>query len=239
MHGNQWVLKIAVLKYYSVSKRVTTAKSNPKQATDPISLHTKFGDNSSNTFPLNERKPCVTPDIGRRTSDGRKSKNNISTPRGVDIIKDIIDYCTFYNKPGLVILVDFAKAFDSLTWSFLFKCLKTMNFGDRFIDCVKMLYNDIQICVINNGKSSQFFNLHRGIRQGCCLSALLFIIVVEYLSTDIRDNKGITSGDHEYLINQLADDTTLFINSEDCLTHAFDRIERFGLCSGQKRKSSP
>ena len=90
MHGNQWVLKIAVLKYYSVSKRGTTAKSNPKQATDPISLHTEFGDNSSNTFPLNERKPCVTPDIGRRTSDGGKSKNNISTPRGVDItIKNV------------------------------------------------------------------------------------------------------------------------------------------------------
>ena len=82
MHGNQWVLKIAVLKYYSVSKRGTTAKSNPKQATDLISLHTKFGDNSSNTFPLNERKPCVTPDIGHWTSDGGKSKNNISTPQG-------------------------------------------------------------------------------------------------------------------------------------------------------------
>ena len=84
MHGNQWVLKIAVLKYYSVSKRGTTAKSNPKQATDPISLHTKFGDNSSNTFPLNERKPCVTPDIGRRTSDG--AKIIYPPPRGVDII---------------------------------------------------------------------------------------------------------------------------------------------------------
>ena len=84
MHGNQWVLKIAVLKYYSVSKRGTTAKSNPKQATDPISLHTKFGDNSSNTFPLNERKPCVTPDIGRRTSE--KAKITYPPPRGVDII---------------------------------------------------------------------------------------------------------------------------------------------------------
>ena len=84
MHGNQWVLKIAVLKYYSVSKRGTTAKSNPKQATDPISLHTKFGDNSSNTFPLNERKPCVTPDIGRRTA--QKAKIIYPPPRGVDII---------------------------------------------------------------------------------------------------------------------------------------------------------
>ena len=87
MHGNQWVLKIAVLKYYSVSKRGTTGKSNPKQATDPISLHTKFGDNSSNTFPLNERKPCVTPDIGRRTSE--KAKIIYPPPRGVDIILQI------------------------------------------------------------------------------------------------------------------------------------------------------
>ena len=102
MHGNQWVLKIAVLKYYSVSKRGTTAKSNPKQATDPISLHTKFGDNSSNTFPLNERKPCVTPDIGRRTPDAghrtsdighrtaKKAKIIYPPPRGVDIITNDI-----------------------------------------------------------------------------------------------------------------------------------------------------
>ena len=98
MHGNQWVLKIAVLKYYSVSKRGTTAKSNPKQATDPISLHTKFGDNSSNTFPLNERKPCVTPDIGRRTPDighrtAKKAKIIYPPPRGVDIIKTVNFAC--------------------------------------------------------------------------------------------------------------------------------------------------
>ena len=89
MHGNQWVLKIAVLKYYSVSKRGTTAKSNPKQATDPISLHTKFGDNSSNTFPLNERKPCVTPDIGRRTAE--KAKIIYPSPRGVDINTSVVN----------------------------------------------------------------------------------------------------------------------------------------------------
>ena len=88
MHGNQWVLKIAVLKYYSVSKRGTTAKSNPKQATNPISLHTKFGDNSCNTFPLNERKPCVTADGGRRTAE--KAKIIYPPPRGVDIINNCL-----------------------------------------------------------------------------------------------------------------------------------------------------
>ena len=119
MHGNQWVLKIAVLKYYSVSKRGTTAKSNPKQATDPISLHTKFGDNSSNTFPLNERKPCVTPDIGRRTSDnghrtsdGEKSKNNISTPQGGGHNNKLLDIFTKkYVQPDLSAIYLFLTLF--------------------------------------------------------------------------------------------------------------------------------
>ena len=98
MHGNQWVLKIAVLKYYSVSKRGTTAKSNPKQATDPISLHTKFGDNSSNTFPLNERKPCVTPDIGRRTPDiGQRT--SVLLPFGHTYVLLSPDFDYFDNTP--------------------------------------------------------------------------------------------------------------------------------------------
>ena len=105
MHGNQWVLKIAVLKYYSVSKRGTTAKSNPKQATDLISLHTKFGDNSSNTFPLNERKPCVTPDIRQRTAE--KAKIIYPPPRGVDIINFVVDFTSMFScfrRPGSLFL---------------------------------------------------------------------------------------------------------------------------------------
>ena len=117
MHGNQWVLKIAVLKYYSVSKRGTTAKSNPKQATDPISLHTKFGDNSSNTFPLNERKPCVTPDIGRRTPDighrtAKKAKIIYPPPRGVDIISTFKFSCPHSTlKEGLKVKFDHIRRF--------------------------------------------------------------------------------------------------------------------------------
>ena len=126
MHGNQWVLKIAVLKYYSVSKRGTTAKSNPKQATDPISLHTKFGDNSSNTFPLNERKPCVTPDIGRRTPDAghrtsdighrtaKKAKIIYPPPRGVDIISK-------QNKN--IIFQDSTNSFSCKLYGFIHKYL--------------------------------------------------------------------------------------------------------------------
>ena len=44
-------------------------------------------------------------------------------------IYDIMDYTVEENIPGLPIFIDFEKAFDSVEWEFLFKCLKAFNFG--------------------------------------------------------------------------------------------------------------
>ncbi len=75
--------------------------------------------------------------------------------------------------------VDFEKAFDSLNWIFLFKVLKHVNFGDKIIDHIKMLYNNIESTVINNGDTGKYSKLERGVRQGCPLSAYLFILAIE------------------------------------------------------------
>ena len=166
---------------------------------------------------------------------GRFIGENIRT------IKDIMDYTQYFKMSGLIALIDFQKAFDTVNWSFLIKCLNSFNFGDKFISTVKMLYSDIESCVTNNGKSSTFFRLHCGIRQGCCLSALLFIIVVELLAISIRANnsiKGLIINNITYKISQLADDTTLFIKDQSSLKYAFDVIERFGFCSGLKLNKS-
>ena len=104
--------------------------------------------------------------------------------------KYIIDYTQFFKIPGLIALIDFQKAFDTIKSSFLIKSLSTFNFGN-FTNIVKMMYTDIESCVTNNGRSSVFFKLHGSICQGCCLSALLLIIVVELLATSIRENKDI------------------------------------------------
>ena len=83
--------------------------------------------------------------------------------------------------------------------------------------------------------------MHRAIRQGCCLSALLFIIVVELSAISIRANnsiKGLIINNITYKILQLADDTTLFIKDQSSLKCAFDVIERFGFCSGLKLNKS-
>ena len=106
-------------------------------------------------------------------------------------IYDIMDYTVEENIPGLMIFIDFEKAFDSVEWDFLFECLESFNFGPNFLNWVKTFYKNIQSCTINNGTASNYFVLERGIRQGDPLSPYLFIVVVETLAIAIRQNKEI------------------------------------------------
>ena len=95
------------------------------------------------------------------------------------------------NIKGIMLSIDFEKAFDSLKWSYLDKCLKSFNFGLKLRSYVKTLYNDIHATVLNNGHISNWFSISRGVRQGCPLSPYLFILAVETLANRIRtDNDG-------------------------------------------------
>ena len=73
------------------------------------------------------------------------------------------------NIPGILIFIDFKKAFDTLEWHYLFYCLKAFNFRPDLINWVKTFYRNIESCVINNGLTSDF-TLARGVRQGDPLS---------------------------------------------------------------------
>ena len=72
---------------------------------------------------------------------------------------DIMDFTAKKSIPGLMIFIDFEKAFDSVEWDILRYCLESFNFGPNFIHWVKTFYRNIQSCVINNGLSSEYFNL--------------------------------------------------------------------------------
>jgi len=138
---------------------------------------------------------------------GRYIGDNIRT------VADVIEYTRFKNMPGILLLLDFEKAFDTVSWSFIHKTLNAFNFGNTLRKWIQVMYNEISSTVTNNGHSSQFFMLSRGIRQGCPLSAYLFILVAEVLAIKIRKDeniKGIEIGERTYKILQLADDTTCF-----------------------------
>jgi hypothetical protein len=102
---------------------------------------------------------------------------------------------------------------------------------------VSVVYSDITACVLNNGFTTDYFSLNRGIRQGCPLSAYLFILAVEYLASSIRNDaniRGIMISDREIKIVQMADDTTLFLQDVASLNTLFRKLHIFRLASGLK-----
>ena len=155
----------------------------------------------------------------------------------IRIIKDILLF-TYKNKvPGILLTIDFEKAFDSLKWGFLNKCLQAFNFGQRFRSYVDVLYSEISAAVLNNGHISRWFYPEKGVRQGCPLSPYLFILAVETLSCKIRDSEnvqGIQIDNCEIKVTQLADDTTCFVKDKTSLRHLLDIFKQFQCCAGLK-----
>ena len=159
----------------------------------------------------------------------------------VRLITDIIDYKNRTNGTGMIALLDFEKAFDTVNWHFLHHTLIAFNFGETFRRWIKTIYTDTMSCCMNNGNATTFFTLSRGVRQGCPISALLFVLVVETMANKIRSDtsiSGICVGKKEIKISQLADDTTLFLRDQNALQNAFRILDNFSTCSGLKLNKS-
>ena len=100
---------------------------------------------------------------------------------------DIYEYCENNNEDCILLFADFEKAFDSVEWNFLFSTLMKFNFGSPFISWIKFLYTNPYFHVKNNGWISKKCYMSRGITQGCPVSVLLFLFVMEILSIKINN----------------------------------------------------
>ena len=156
----------------------------------------------------------------------------------IRLIDGIINHTESNKIPGLLLFLDFEKAFDTVEWPFIWKTLDSFNFGRSITNWIMLCYQNIESCVLNNGWASNFFALERGVRQGCPLSPYIFLLCVEILAERIRTNKdieGIFIKGNEIKISQYADDTTLILNgSEKSLTSALHDLELFSTISGLK-----
>lgn len=186
---------------------------------------------------------CIANRI-KKTLDTLISKDQTGFIKGrfigenIRLIYDIMQYTDINNMPGLLLLVDFEKAFDSVSWEFIQKVLSIFNFKDSIKCWIQTLYNNAESAVTQNGFISERFKLERGCRQGDPLSPYIFILCAEILAILIKSNpeiKGIEIEGEEYLISQYADDTSFMLDgSPSSLDNTLRVLDYYAGVSGLK-----
>ena len=134
------------------------------------------------------------------------------------IANEVIDEAKRSTKSCLVFKVDYKKAYDSVSWDFLFYMLRRTDFSPEWVKCIEGCMKSTSISVLVNGSPTAEFLPQRGLRQRDPLALFLFNVVVEALNGLIRraleENmyKGLLVGSNNVSISILhyADDTIFF-----------------------------
>ena len=129
------------------------------------------------------------------------------------------------------------KAFDSLDHSFLFKIMKKMGFAKSFIQWIKLFYTDIESICLVNGHRGDSFKIKRGVRQGCPLSMILYIIAQEPMYQAIKKTQQIepiSIPSQPIKMLGYADDSTFSVKSDIGIIYIFTILHHFELASSIK-----
>jgi hypothetical protein len=118
--------------------------------------------------------------------------------------------------PGVLLKLDLSRAFDSMSWVFLFEVLRRRGFGVLFLKWIALLLYTANTRVAVNGVPGDRIRHVRGLRQGDPTSPMLFVAAMEVLTAIVA--KAVDSGILESLANILplqrlsiyADDVVLF-----------------------------
>ena len=145
-------------------------------------------------------------------------------------------------KKGLIMSIDFEKAFDSVSFSFIEEAIRIAGFPKKLRTWVKILLNKFQSHINHAGNLLKLIELGRGARQGDPIASILFVIAIEVLLTTIRSNQAIEPykfhmSVHDKLIankvDAYADDVNLTLpRNEASIREVVDTLDRFEKISG-------
>ena len=106
------------------------------------------------------------------------------------------------------------------------------------LNIIKVIYDKTTANIILNGENLKPFPLRSGTRQGCPLSPLLFNIVLEVFTTEIREEKeikGIQIRKEDVKLSLFANDMILYIeNPKDVTRKLLELINEVGKVAGYK-----
>ena len=163
--------------------------------------------------------------------DGRKIDNIIH------MLRDFLKLANNENLESAFIFLDQEKAFDRVNHEYLYKTMKAFGRGPSFIHWVRQIYSNATTTVKVNGFLSENIPLRRGVMQGCPLSPLLYVLIIEILALQFRKNPdivGFTVGGEIIISIHYADDAIITIKQNKCFKEVIKDLSAFERASGAK-----
>ena len=124
--------------------------------------------------------------------------------------------------------IDYAKAFDSVDHNTLWKILREMGIPDHLTCLLRNLYAGQEATVRTGRGTTDWFQIERGVFQGCILSPCLFNLYEKYImrNTGLEETQaGILIAGRNINNLRYADDTTLMAESEEELKSSFMKVK--------------
>ncbi len=169
---------------------------------------------------------CAVP--GRRVSDN------------LGLVREAIQLAEERGLPLSIVSLDQEKAFDRVSHEYMMVVLERFGFGPNLRHWVDLMYRDVEARVLVNGHLSGAFPVASGVRQGCPMSPVLFVLCIEPFGCALRADPSFPGfwvpGTHgECLkVSLYMDDVSVFVTDAVAMCRLVGLCERFGLASSSK-----
>ena len=118
--------------------------------------------------------------------DGRSCTDQIAT------LKIIVEQSIEWQSSLYINFIDFEKAFDSISREVLWRLLRHYGLPMKIVTIIRALYEGFSAQVVHNGQRTEPLNMRTGVRQGCLLSPLLFLVTLDWVTkTALATRRGI------------------------------------------------
>uniref|UniRef100_A0A672IAI4 Reverse transcriptase domain-containing protein n=1 Tax=Salarias fasciatus TaxID=181472 RepID=A0A672IAI4_SALFA len=155
----------------------------------------------------------------------------------VHLIRDVLEVSSSLDIDAGLISVDQEKAFDRVEHSFLWRVMESSGFSTGFIAKIQVLYRDIESVLKINGSLCAPFRVCRGVRQGCALSGMLYVLSLENLLSKLRSSlQGLLlpGFSESMILSAYADDLIVFIRNQGDVDILVNIIKDFNVASAAR-----